>query len=284
MKTKKINLRSIAFLVLAFMVLNLINSCGSKRDEQRPGSFDSYSEKSAVQMEEEKGKMDDSQSALDSIVTNQEAISSSAAVVSKDTNRKFIRTADVKFRVKDVRYSTLKIEDIVGEHDGFVTFTELRSDPQYVDLKPYSEDSSIEVIRYIVNNHMTVRVPNVELDSTLRAIGRLAEFLDYRIIKADDVSLSLKSNQLALKRLKKYDQNVTNAINNKENRLKDISQAEENKLNRQEQADNRLIEDLGMKDQIDYSTIEINLYQRMTIMKTIVEREKEIVAYKPQLR
>jgi hypothetical protein len=37
------------------------------------------------------------------IATGNDFISSSVAIVSKDTLRKFIRTADLKFRVKDVR-------------------------------------------------------------------------------------------------------------------------------------------------------------------------------------
>src|SRR5688572_5416462 len=43
-----------------------------------------------------------------------EAVSSSAAAVSKDTSRKFIRTADLKFKVKNVIKATYRIEDIVN--------------------------------------------------------------------------------------------------------------------------------------------------------------------------
>ena len=58
------------------------------------------------------------------------AISSSAARQGTDTTHRFIRTADLRFRVKNVIKATLRIEDIVGAHHGWVAKTELRSDPQ----------------------------------------------------------------------------------------------------------------------------------------------------------
>ncbi|MBI5540263.1 MAG: DUF4349 domain-containing protein [Bacteroidia bacterium] len=284
MKAKKLSSLRLTMFSLVFAVLiSAIYSCSS-RDES--GSSDnksslpgSYAETSAAKAEEEESQDMSNQVMADSVITNQEVISSSAAVESKDTTRKFIRTADLKFRVKDARWATLKIEDIIGAHNGFVEFTELRSEPMGTQIVAHSEDSSLEIIHFRVINNMTLRVPNTELDSTLRAIGKLAEFLDFRIIKAENVTLSIKEKQLAANRLKKYDNRVANAIDNKGNRLSDISYAEENRLNRQEQSDNNLIEELSLKDKIEYSTIKIEMYQRSSTMRTIIESEKEVEPY-----
>src|SRR5665811_203108 len=54
-------------------------------------------------------------------------ISSTAAAVSKDTTRKFIRTADLRYRVKDALKATLALENITADFDGFVTYTHLTS-------------------------------------------------------------------------------------------------------------------------------------------------------------
>ena len=55
-------------------------------------------------------------------------ISSSAAKQNnKDSTRKFIRTADVKFRVKNVIDVTYSIENICDKEGGFVTYTNLSS-------------------------------------------------------------------------------------------------------------------------------------------------------------
>ena len=283
MKTKKLlSLKATINIVALFFIIATIYSCSqsseSMKMDDKSKSPDSYAENSAAKSEEQSQDMA-GQVIADSVITNQEVISSSAAVVSKDTTRKFIRTADLKFIVKDARWATLKVEDIIGAHNGFVEFTELKSETLWTQLVAHSEDSSLEIIHYRVVNNMTLRVPNTELDSTLRAIGKLAEFLDFRIIKAENVTLSMKEKQLAANRLKKYDSRVSNAIDNKGNRLSDISEAEENRLNRQEQSDNNLIEELSLKDKIDYSTIQIEMYQRSSTLKTIVESEKEVEPY-----
>src|SRR5665647_1186990 len=60
--------------------------------------------------------------------TSNAFISSSAAVENgKDTTHKFIRTADLKFKVKSVIKSTYNIEDITNRQGGFVTYTNLTS-------------------------------------------------------------------------------------------------------------------------------------------------------------
>ena len=68
---------------------------------------------------EESMKMDSTSVAL---------VSSSAAVVNKkDSTHKFIRTADLKFKVKSVIKSTYNIEDLTARQGGFVTYTNLSS-------------------------------------------------------------------------------------------------------------------------------------------------------------
>ena len=54
-------------------------------------------------------------------------MSSSAAKVDPKSNRKFIRTAEAKFKVKNVFKSTNTIEDLAVKFGGFVTLSELNS-------------------------------------------------------------------------------------------------------------------------------------------------------------
>src|SRR5688572_3224375 len=60
--------------------------------------------------------------------------SSNAAVVGKaDSTHTFIRTADIKFKVKDVKQSTFDIEDLVSRHGGYITYTNLSSTISYTN-------------------------------------------------------------------------------------------------------------------------------------------------------
>ena len=133
-------------------------------------------------------------------LSNTETISSSAAVAKEDSTHKFIRTADLKFKVKNVPQSTYYIENVISKFDGFVSFTNLQCKIIEQNKTKISQDSTLETTRYSVENNITIRVPNKRLDTVLKSIAKQIDFLDYRVIKADDVSLKMLANQLSQKR------------------------------------------------------------------------------------
>ena len=210
------------------------------------------------------------------------SVSSSAAVENgKDTTHKFIRTADLKFKVKNVIKSTYDIEDITNQQGGFVAYTNLTSTVNNVSTTAISTDSSLETTNYLVTNTITVRVPNTKLDTTLKEISRNIDFLDYRIISAEDVALSILSNNLAQKRAAKNEERLTHAIDKNGKKLNETTVAEETLLNKQEQADNAKISNISLKDQINFSTIKLSIYQRETIKREVISNDKNITAYEP---
>ena len=206
-------------------------------------------------------------------------LSSSAAQVSGDTTRKFIRTADIKFRVKNVRKATTAIEKITRKYDGFVTYTHLESQIERYEKVPISVDSSLESIYFMVDNNIIIRVPNFLLDSMLQEISGLVDYLDYRTIRAKDVTLSLKSTELKEKRIGEHTDRLKDAIDEKSKKLKETSKAEEELYNKSLQSDETAISRLRVQDQIDYSTINLSIYQRQEIKRDLVENEKNIDAF-----
>jgi hypothetical protein len=221
-----------------------------------------------------------SEAFLDSISTGQ--VSSSAAVVAnKDSTRRFIRTADLKFKVKSVLKSTYDIEEIANRQGGFVTFTNLASQIDHTATIPVSADSSLETTYYTVTNSISLRVPNTKLDTTLKEISRNIDFLDYRIIKAEDVALQVLANQLTQKRVAKNEERLTNAIDNRGRKLKETTSAEELLLRKQEQADNAKISNLSLADQVSFSTISLSIYQRQTLKRALISNDRNIETYEP---
>lgn len=209
-------------------------------------------------------------------------VSSSAAVISKkDSSRKFVRTADLKFKVKSVVKSSYDIEDIVNRQGGFVTLTNLASNVDNVSNAQVSEDSTLETTYYNVTNTITIRVPNNKLDTTLKEIARNIDYLDYRIIKADDVALQILSNELTQKRAAKNETRLANAIDSKGKKLNETSAAEEVLLSKQEAADNAKIANLSLLDQVNFSTININIYQRQTQKREMICTNKSTKEYEP---
>ena len=210
-----------------------------------------------------------------------ETISSSAAVVKDDSTHKFIRTAELKFKVKNVPQSTYYIENIVSKFDGFVSFTNLQSNIIEQNKTKISQDSTLETTRYSVENNITIRVPNKRLDTVLKSIAKQIDFLDYRVIKADDVSLKMLANQLSQKRSATKEKRVEKAIDTKGKKINDIMDAENNLANQKEQKDAATLENLSLQDQINFSTLTIQIYQSETFKQELVANTKDYNDYKP---
>jgi Domain of unknown function (DUF4349) len=192
-------------------------------------------------------------------------VSSNAAVEPKKTDRKFIRTADIKFKVKNVPQSTYAIENATNNFGGFVTNTNLQSSISEKDETKISQDSSVVTTKYTVENNITIRVPNTKLDTVIKTIAKQIDFLDYRVIKADDVSLKLLANELAQNRNSNHENRLANAIDTKGKKLNVIVSAEDNLEAKKEQNDTSKLENLSLNDQVNFSTLTLQLYQRETV-------------------
>ena len=255
-------MKNTKFLLFIFVLFTL--ACGARHDRQETAS--DVTIETAPQMAEQKADF----------------ISSSAAVENKkDSTRKFIRTAEMKFKVKNVFQTTNHIENITMKQGGFVTYTNLTSTIQNVIVIAVSADSSLETKHYYVENTMTLRVPNTKLDTTLKIIAAEIDYLDYRIIKAEDVALQILSNDLTQKRSTDNEKRLTNAIDNRGKKLDETTNAEELLLRKKEESDNAKISNLAIKDQINFSTISLNIYQRETIKRELIPNHKNIEQYEP---
>ena len=210
-------------------------------------------------------------------------ISSSAAVENKNSNRQFVRTADVKFKVKNVAKSTYAIEDATTKFGGFVTYTNLQSNIHSEDRTKVSQDSTLVTTKYKVDNNITIRVPNTKMDTVIKTIAKQIHFLDYRIIKADDVSLQMLSNELAQKRSNSSEKRLANAIDSKGKKLNQVVKAEETLDAKKEQNDASKLQNLSLQDQVDFSTLTLNIYQDESIKQEMITNEKSINAYRPNI-
>lgn len=223
------------------------------------------------------------ETSADYAVTDSTGISSSAAVEKKDSKQKFIRTADLKFKVKNVVKSTYAIENAVQKFGGVVTYTNLQSNIQEQIKTKMSQDSTLETTKFTVENNIVIRVPNTQLDTVIKTIAKQIDFLDFRVIKADDVSLKLLSTQLSQKRASQSANRIEKAIDNTGKKVNDIVDAENALVNQKESNDEAVINNLSLKDQINFSTVTLQLYQNQTIKQDVIAGEKSNSSYRPSL-
>jgi hypothetical protein len=210
-------------------------------------------------------------------------VSSSAAVEPKNSTRKFVRTAEIKFKVKNVAKSTGVIEDATTRFGGFVTYTNLQSTINDEDRTKVSPDSTLVTTKYTVENNMTIRVPNTQLDTVIKTIANQIGFLHYRVIKADDVTLQMLSNKMAQKRSTSTEKRIATAIDTKGKKLNQVIDAEENLDAKKEANDAKTLENLSLKDQVNFSTLTLLVYQDQTVKQEMNANEKSVNTYRPNI-
>ena len=202
----------------------------------------------------------------------------------KDTIHKFVRTGDIRFKVKNVAHATYKIEDITRKFNGFVTYTSLNSRIDETSRRKISEDSILLTTYYTVENTITIRVPAKKLDTTLKEISQFVSYLDYRNLNANDVRLQILSNKLEKIRLERYNLRMSNISNSgNANYMDDKAYIEENILQKQAEKDRALIEDLSLEDQIEYATITLSIYQNEEAIHEMIANEENIDDYRPSV-
>lgn len=224
-----------------------------------------------------------SEAALDSVAVSEAPIASPEPTVPASPERKFIRTADLKFKTGNVKQATETIEDLTRKYEGFVSHTNLASTVVHSSSTQIKADSVLEQTEYVVENTMTLRVPNSQFDSLLKEMGQVTAFLDHRVINADDVSLQLLENSLRIKRNQKAEGRLEQAIAQRGKKLNETMQAEESLLLKQQEADAGTIRNMNYMDQVNFSTIKLTLYQPRTVFQEKIYRHPAVQAYESPL-
>ena len=95
------------------------------------------------------------------------------------------------------------------------------------------------------------------------------------------MTFDLLLNKMAEKRLGKHASRIEKAIDNKDEKLKHTSPAEDKLLSREEMRDRTKIRTLQIFDEIEFSTVTLKIYQRQAFKRTVIENDENIEAYKP---
>jgi PBP1b-binding outer membrane lipoprotein LpoB len=198
-------------------------------------------------------------------------------------NRKFIRSADVKFKVKNIQEASNAIEDLVNKYQGFTTTSEIHSNVLNINEVEISEDSILLNKSYEVSSEISIRIPNETFDKTLREIQPLIAFLDNKSVSAEDVSLSFMASELRKNRYAKFEKRYEKTIDAKGKKLAETASSEEKLFNHQSNADDNQMLTMQLKDKVNYSSITLHLYQPVTVVQEMLPNLKNTHAFMPNL-
>jgi hypothetical protein len=254
-------MKKVGCIVIASFVAILF-SCKDKAAESEAVGKASYeSSESAVDAA--------ANESLTASKTNNE-MTSAAAVVDKNSKRKFLKSVDGRFEVENVVKSTYFIENLATKMGGFVTKSNLTSEITATQESKISMDSTLILSKYRVVNEIAIKVPNIRLDSLLRSLSKVALFIDHRTISNEDVTLQYLSHELTQKRGKKHQSRVEKAIATKSGGVDKVVGAENDLHNAEENSDTELTNHLNLDDNVNFSTVTLSLYQKEKLKKEVV--------------
>lgn len=193
--------------------------------------------------------------------------------------RRFIRTAGLKFKVSSVENAVSNIEHKSKALGGFVIFSHLQNFVQDSTVTTLSQDSSLQMMQYGKSAVLTVRVPDYQLDTLLNHLYSLSDVMLNREISSEDVRFRLLANQFAYRRGSKTNQRLAADIDQKGRKLSEIEMAEKMLEEKNELMDNANISNLTLDDAVDFSTVSIEIYQDPVKIYQHIAREKVIIAF-----
>lgn len=207
--------------------------------------------------------------------SDEESMPSSSAASYAPEGMAFVRTADLKFRVKNVKKASEYVEALAIKFGGFTEYTHMASSQVYRNEVPMSRDSLLEITNYELSNQITIRVPNIMLDTVLRSMGQLVDFLDYRTITANNVTLQLKAARLARDRAARAQGKIQNAKDG--NTIKGSNADNDNQMD----ADIAELTQDGLTSDIELSKVTLYIYQRPQAQKQMLANPEDISEYSP---
>ena len=178
-----------------------------------------------------------------------DSISSVATLQVKD--KQFVKSAEVNMEVKDVYDATVSLEKSLKELGGFVISSHLNSNMISEKTFTISDEKAMLVRKFQTENKMEVRIPTLKLADFLQIINDKKVFLNSRVILAEDVTANIKLSKLEAERNSNTEKNISQL-----NLTKDkVNMTNEN----QSEKNYQKVANFDMKDQLEYSTVQIFL-------------------------
>lgn len=186
---------------------------------------------------------------------------------------KIIKTADMRFRVKDVQNTKEQLSKTIKAEGGTVAEFSIESTIQETDKVKQSTDSLKEITSYRTQGYLVAKVPSEKLDEFTNTIAKIAVFVDHQSMKMDDQSIAYLANKLKA-------QNRVDAIE-KINKVASKKSANvESSLYIKDDYVDRKIENMQIDSRVKFSTITLNFYQDNTV-KTMIVANDNLYDYRP---
>jgi len=195
--------------------------------------------------------------------------SSDSSLVAADTTAikqpKLIKTADIRFKVKNVQQTGENISALTTQYNGMVMHHDMTSSEQQSNDVHISNDSVMRVSSFNTTADMTVKIPAEKIEQFLNTVSHMGIYVNERRMDIEDKSLDYLASQLKLNSRKELvsQQKTGRVVFKDPNSVLDLKDGLVD-----EQINNKMID-----DQVKYSTISLSFYQSNTISKEIIAND-----------
>lgn len=195
---------------------------------------------------------------------------------SDDPARRFVRTADLRFGVRDVYRAALAIEDAAVAAGGFVVANRIEAEAGGTHERKLGDARILQLTEYVTRGSLVVRVPGDRTQQFLRGIAGQMAFLEQRDFQAEDVQFELLRRQLAYRRGEALEGDIAEAGEQpgRTGAKVDAAVARGDALAARDEA---LVARRQMEDQVAFATIRLALAQPAQVRSTVVPDTAEIL-------
>ncbi len=183
-------------------------------------------------------------------------------------NLKIIKSAKVKYKVKNVKRATYQIKQVVIKYGAYIS--EMR----------------FENNLYEKSNRFTIKIPQQYFDSVMDSISDVAEFIDYENITTQDVTEEYIDLQSRLKTKLEVKGRYESILRKNAITVEDILATEDKIRIIQEEIEAAQGKLKYLSNKVSFSTIQIDLYETVdykeepvTYNKTFWAKSKNALSY-----
>jgi len=178
---------------------------------------------------------------------------------------KLVKTADMRFKVKDVQQTSEKITTLTTGYRGMVMHHQVESSGmRSVDIRK-SEDSIIRVTSFSTTADITVKIPSEKLDEFMTEVAHMGVILNVRRMDISDKSLEYMAARLKLKN--------RNDLISQQKAGKVIIKNPTNVLALKDDMVDQQIGNKQIDDEVKNSVVSLSFYQSNTIYKETIAND-----------
>jgi hypothetical protein len=161
---------------------------------------------------------------------------------------KLIKTANYRFEVENMDTSMATIEEAMRRNNAFMASSDLRSDSPMLEGK------------------VTIRVPGDFFEVLLKEIDKQAKYVNFRDIRTEDVAKQFVDLESRLNTKREVELRYIDILRKKAGTIEELLNAEKQIGELHEEIEATISKLNYLKDEVRYSTINLELYQRVKVV------------------